>query len=193
MPTEEERNTPAPVQPSDSRCREVAADALANLEKIKGYGLQSSPGATGPTGVMGPGMPHYGTTGPTGADSYSPSGDPMQTEINEQFKYHAPSIGQVERMNAMRETAKLLATLILEVCPHTPDRSVALRKLRECIMTANASIMIPNVRVAQSLIVRSPDFEKKTPLATLITHYGFQQYYPAATVDMFLPKGNEQK
>lgn len=68
----------------------------------------------------------------------------MQPDIEQQidawFTYHAPSTKQVEQYAALREQAKTMAHAIANICPPCADRTVALRKLRECVMTANASI-----------------------------------------------------
>ncbi len=66
--------------------------------------------------------------------------------VNEVFRYHSPTDEQVERINEIRVAAKLMATAILRVCPHGADRSAAMRKLREVMMTANAAIMVPGAR-----------------------------------------------
>jgi hypothetical protein len=63
-------------------------------------------------------------------------------EIDWQFQYHPPTPEQVEKYILIRETAKTLATVIGECCPTCADRSAALRKLREAVMTANAAIAL---------------------------------------------------
>ncbi len=62
--------------------------------------------------------------------------------INEWFTYHAPKDGQPKRYEAIRNKAKELATIIVESTPPSADQTAALRKLRECVMTANASIAL---------------------------------------------------
>lgn len=56
------------------------------------------------------------------------------------FTYHAPTPEQQEAYKAIRAKAKELAEVIHVNCPESPDRSAAMRQLRECVMTANASI-----------------------------------------------------
>jgi len=58
------------------------------------------------------------------------------------FAYHAPVQPQVDSYAAIRYAAKNLATVILENCPDCADRSAAIRKVREAVMTANASIAL---------------------------------------------------
>lgn len=60
--------------------------------------------------------------------------------IEEDFKYHAPNGETAERYIRMRQTAKGLARLIVELCPESRERSTALTKLEESVMWANAAI-----------------------------------------------------
>lgn len=60
--------------------------------------------------------------------------------IENWFSYHAPAEGDLERYIAIREAAKSLANIIVANTPASADQTAALRKLRECVMTANASI-----------------------------------------------------
>lgn len=64
----------------------------------------------------------------------------MKDEIENWFTYHPPVGDQQERYVKLREKAKELAFLIAASTPASADQSAALRKLRECIMTANAAI-----------------------------------------------------
>ena len=70
---------------------------------------------------------------------YSPSADEM-AEIDNWFMHHPPKEGQAEAYTVIRATAKELAKTILMLVPPCADRSTAIRKLRECVMTANAGI-----------------------------------------------------
>jgi hypothetical protein len=63
-------------------------------------------------------------------------------EIEELFTYHAPKPGQPERYQAIREAAKQLAQVIVANTPRSADQSAAIRELRVCVMTANASIAL---------------------------------------------------
>lgn len=63
-------------------------------------------------------------------------------QIEEWFTYHPPRDDQPERYKAIRSAAKDLARVIEANCPGSADRTAALRKLRECVMTANASIAL---------------------------------------------------
>lgn len=56
------------------------------------------------------------------------------------FTYHPPKPGQQEKYGAIRNTAKSLAHLILAEAPPSAERTLALRKVEESVMWANASI-----------------------------------------------------
>mgnify|MGYP003459814368 FL=1 len=60
--------------------------------------------------------------------------------IENNFSYHATKDGQPEKYNQLRDKAKELAYLISEVCPNSRERALAMTKLEECSMWANASI-----------------------------------------------------
>lgn len=64
----------------------------------------------------------------------------LRKDLDNWFMYHAPSEAQVEKYGKLRECGKLLAECIVEVCPMGPDTMAAIRKVREAVMTANASI-----------------------------------------------------
>ena len=65
-----------------------------------------------------------------------------KNDIENIFTYHAPFGDQAERYVKIRETAKELALVIMENCPDSREKSVALTKVQECVMWANASIAI---------------------------------------------------
>ena len=62
--------------------------------------------------------------------------------VNDVFEYHAPTPEDVEAYKQIRAAAKVFAFTIVRTCPRSADRSVALRKVREAVMTANASIAL---------------------------------------------------
>lgn len=65
---------------------------------------------------------------------------PTESDLNNWFTYHEPKEGQVTKYNAVREAGKFLAKVILHNCPMGPDRTAAVRIVREAVWTANASI-----------------------------------------------------
>ena len=62
------------------------------------------------------------------------------SNIKNSFTYHAPDDDQKERYESIREHAKDFAFLIEEFCPESRERSLAMTKLEECVMWANAAI-----------------------------------------------------
>ncbi|KKL67576.1 hypothetical protein LCGC14_2133650, partial [marine sediment metagenome] len=56
------------------------------------------------------------------------------------FTYHVPTEEQKNSYLKIRENAMEFARVIHENCPESPDRTAAIRHLREAVMTANASI-----------------------------------------------------
>ncbi len=67
----------------------------------------------------------------------------MTTEqINNTFTYHVPKMGQSERYEAIRETAREFALLINEMCPESREKSLAITTLQSAVHWANASIAI---------------------------------------------------
>lgn len=64
----------------------------------------------------------------------------IDLNIERAFTYHTPHGTQAERYAALRDKAKELAYLIRELCPASPERTLATRKIEEASMWANASI-----------------------------------------------------
>ena len=64
----------------------------------------------------------------------------MDFKIENAFTYHTPKDGQPEKYQAIREKAKELAYLIKELVPDSREQSLAITKLEECSMWANAGI-----------------------------------------------------
>ena len=61
-------------------------------------------------------------------------------ELESRFTYHAPKEGQPERYERIRHKAKMLAAYINEYCPDSREKSLALARVEEAAMWANASI-----------------------------------------------------
>lgn len=72
--------------------------------------------------------------------------DPANDAIEALFTYHAPTGDQPEKYKRIREAAKALAYVIHEACEAGPDRTSAIRHVREAVMTANASIATHNAQ-----------------------------------------------
>lgn len=61
-------------------------------------------------------------------------------QLDNWFEYHAPTLGQLSAYNDLRKGAREFASLINDLVPESADKTSAMRKLRECVMTANAAI-----------------------------------------------------
>jgi hypothetical protein len=70
---------------------------------------------------------------------YGPQGN-RDPEVEAAFTYHPPFGTQYDRYDGLRREAKKLAYQILINCPNSRERSLALRKLEESTMWANAAI-----------------------------------------------------
>lgn len=65
---------------------------------------------------------------------------PSTQDIENRFTYHKPFGNQPERYQTIRTEAKRLAHTIDDACPNSREKSLALTKLEEAVMWANASI-----------------------------------------------------
>jgi hypothetical protein len=65
---------------------------------------------------------------------------PTEDDLQNWFTYHAPTQNDMEKYLRVRSAALSLARVIMEECPNGADKTTAIRKVREAVMTANASI-----------------------------------------------------
>lgn len=63
-------------------------------------------------------------------------------QISNNFSYHPPNPSQTKRYEELRLNARMLAEMINQSCPESREKSLAMTKLQECVMWANASIAI---------------------------------------------------
>lgn len=61
-------------------------------------------------------------------------------DLTNRFTYHAPKDDQAQRYEKLRFNGHNLAEMINELCPDSREKSVAITKLEEAVMWANASI-----------------------------------------------------
>lgn len=61
-------------------------------------------------------------------------------EIVRRFKYHSPSKEKAQKHELIRDKACDLAELFNGQCPENREKSIAIRKVEEAAMWANASI-----------------------------------------------------
>lgn len=64
----------------------------------------------------------------------------LDGEIMQRFTYHAPKGDQPARYEKMREQARELAFVINDLVPECREKALAITKLEECVMWANAGI-----------------------------------------------------
>lgn len=71
--------------------------------------------------------------------TYEPS-EKDKKNIDNNFRYHAPKVGQPEKYEEIRAQAKALAEKLVILCPPSRELSLALTELETAVMWANASI-----------------------------------------------------
>lgn len=64
----------------------------------------------------------------------------MNDQIMRNFTYHAPRADQQPRYEQIRDEARVLALTIDMLCPDSREKSLAITKLEEVVMWANAAI-----------------------------------------------------
>ena len=64
----------------------------------------------------------------------------IHEEMANRFTYHAPKEGQQLKYELIREKGHQLALHLVSMCPESRELSVALTKLDEVVMWANAAI-----------------------------------------------------
>ena len=63
-----------------------------------------------------------------------------EKRIDNNFKYHKPKEGEPEIYQEIRERGKYLADGINLYCPYSREKSLAITKVEEAVMWANAAI-----------------------------------------------------
>ncbi len=71
----------------------------------------------------------------------------IQEMVEEMVGYHQPTPQQVDKITNIRIATETLIIAIAQNCPECADRSAAIRKAREAMMTANAAIVVPQHRI----------------------------------------------
>jgi hypothetical protein len=61
-------------------------------------------------------------------------------DIEKNFTYHAPTTDQANRYETIRMFCKRAAEIIDRCCPESREKSLAMTKLEEAVMWANAAI-----------------------------------------------------
>ncbi len=65
-----------------------------------------------------------------------------EEKLDQIFKYHPPNPSTGPKFETLREAARHFAKVILMNVPPSADRSAAIRKVREAVMTANAGVSL---------------------------------------------------
>lgn len=63
-----------------------------------------------------------------------------ESDLDNWFTYHRPTDEQLDRYVNIRDAAREFAGVVLRNTPASADQTVAIRKIREAVMVANASI-----------------------------------------------------
>ncbi|MDT2292352.1 hypothetical protein P7H15_04725 [Paenibacillus larvae] len=76
----------------------------------------------------------------------------MNTQIENNFKYHAPKPEQTEKYTAIREKAKELAYLVDDLCPNSreitgPNKFRASSYVGECCFNTELRRAVPSARL----------------------------------------------
>lgn len=64
----------------------------------------------------------------------------LNNRIQNDFKYHPPSEEQIEIYKKLRDYTRKTAEIYNQLCPTSREKSLAITKLEEAVMWANASI-----------------------------------------------------
>lgn len=88
------------------------------------------------------GQPMTHGSAETSGSAINRFGEVALHNVDDCFTYHAPSGLTLDSMNQVREASIALAKTILRQVPGCPDRSMALRKLREARMWANSALAL---------------------------------------------------
>jgi hypothetical protein len=65
-----------------------------------------------------------------------------EKEIDKLFTYHTPTNESVGKLVDVREAARVFAKVIEQAVPDSADKTASFRKLRDCVMTCNAAIVL---------------------------------------------------
>ena len=60
--------------------------------------------------------------------------------LENRFTYHAPKEGQPQKYTEIRHSGKSFAETIDALCPDSREKALAITKLEEAVMWANAAI-----------------------------------------------------
>lgn len=67
-------------------------------------------------------------------------------DVERIFTYHAPDAGKVVAHEAVRDACRFAAHELVQIMVESPEATLAIRKLQEAMMYANAAIAIHGVK-----------------------------------------------
>jgi len=78
----------------------------------------------------------------TNLDAAASVAAPRPGSLEDIFSYHKPTDETIPKYLKLRQAALSFASEIDALCPPGPDRTAAIRLVREAVMTANASVAL---------------------------------------------------
>lgn len=73
-------------------------------------------------------------------------------DLDNLFTYHPPTgPEQIATFQKIRDTGKVLAVVVVDKCPPSRERSLAITKIQEAVMWANASIAVNPVDAGETM------------------------------------------
>lgn len=65
-----------------------------------------------------------------------------QADLERRFTYHPPKSDQVPRYERLRAAGREFAELVNALCPDFGEKDVAIERVRDAVMWANAAIAV---------------------------------------------------
>lgn len=84
-------------------------------------------------------MPDSESPSPIDLDEFGLT-EQERADLDNWFRYHPPAPEQIPAFQAIRDAGYQMAEVIMERVPASPDRTVAIRHIRDAVMNANASL-----------------------------------------------------
>ena len=63
-----------------------------------------------------------------------------EKEMTKRFTYHTPTEGQTQKYAEIRDMGKAFTEIVDTLCPNSREQALAITKIEEAVMWANASI-----------------------------------------------------
>lgn len=72
-----------------------------------------------------------------------------QARLDNLFSYHAPFGDQAQRYETIRASGGAFAEVLMEMCPPSAERTLAIRDIEMAVMRANQSIAVNEIETVQ--------------------------------------------